>query len=309
MNILVTGGAGFIGSHLCDKLVSDGHKVTVIDNLSAGDQNTSQLKKSGVELINKNIGDFDAVDKAVEGNDVVFHLAAMNRAGRSIANPIEAHFSNATGTINVFEAAKRHKVKKVVFVSSSSVLGGSEKLLKEDDPYHPLHPYGVGKAVGEMYADVYHKLYNLPVVTLRYFSIYGPRQRGDIDYAAVAAKFVHLALSHEPLTIYGDGEQLRNYTYVGDAVAATVKAMESDEAIGKIINIANNNEYSIKDIVNAVEKALGQKVEVKNVPLPAPEPKRNFPDLTLAKSILKWSPEISLEEGVKKYVQWYKSEI
>lgn len=307
MKILVTGGVGFVGSHLCDALISKGHSVRVIDNLSAGDQNLSDLQKAGVEFVNGDVGEYDQIDAATQGMDVVFHLAAMNRAGRSIADPIGAHKSNATGTLNVFETARQHKLKKIVFVSSSSVLGGSERVLKEDDPYHPLHPYGVGKACGEMYASNYFDLFKLPVATLRYFSIYGPRQRGDIDYAAVIAKFVYFASEGKPLTVYGDGEQLRNYTHVTDAVAGTIACMESDATVGKIINMANTQEHSIIDIVEAIKKEWGGEIEVKNEPLPAPEPKRNFPDLSLAKELLGWAPKVSLEQGVREYIAWHKT--
>lgn len=308
MKILVTGGAGFIGSHLIDRLQNQGHDVRAVDNLSAGKDNVAHLRKNRVPLHRKDIGNYREIVELFEGIDTVFHLAAMNRAGRSIADPLGAHQSNATGTLNVFEAARQQRVKKVIFVSSSSVLGGSEGTLTESTPYNPLHPYGGGKAMGEMYAKIYADLYDLDVTTLRYFSIYGPRQKGNLDYPAVIAKFVMQALDGQPLSIYGDGRQLRNYTYVDDAVEATIKAAESANVRRRILHVANDNEYSIHDIVESIKKHV-KNVEVAYQPLVAPEPRRNYPDINQTKKLLAWSPTVSLDKGIKFYIDWYTSQV
>src|SRR3989344_947415 len=310
MKALITGGAGFIGSHLADRLIKDGHKVTVIDNLSAGDDNLAHIKTLGVDFHQVDIASYDAIKDIFKGQDTVFHLAAMNRAGRSIADPLGAHAANATGTLNVFEAARQAKVTRgIVFVSSSSVLGGSEGTLTADTPYNPLHPYGVGKAVGEMYAKIYNDLYDQNITILRYFSIYGPRQKGNLDYPAVIAKLVMLAFQGKPLTVYGDGKQLRNYTYVDDAVEATIKAVSAKAPKNRILHVANPNEYSILDIVEAIKRLVPGKVEIVYEALVAPEPRRNFPDTSETQKFLDWAPRVDLEEGVKRYIDWYKNNL
>jgi len=308
MRVLVTGGAGFIGSHLAEKLAKSGHQVTVIDNLSAGSDNVELLKQLNIKFHQQDIADFPKVNELIKDHEAVFHLAAMNRAGRSIADPLGAHASNATGTLNVFEASRRNKVRKVVFISSSSVLGGSEGTLTADTPYNPLHPYGVGKATGEMYAKIYNNVYDQDITILRYFSIYGSRQKGNLDYPAVIAKFVMLALGNKPLTVYGDGKQLRNYTHVDDAVEATVNAMTKKSTKNRILHVANPNEYSIHDIVTAIKEIIGDSVTIKYEPLVAPEPKRNFPDITETREQLGWEPKVNLKEGIKRYIEWYKEE-
>ncbi len=306
MKTLVTGGAGFIGSHLVERLVELGHSVVVIDNLSVSDCNIPILKNLGVSCNICDISKFDEIRRLFKGIDIVFHLAAMNRAQRSIENPLLANEHNITGTLNVLEASKLFGVSRVINISSSSVYAAvRDKLLSEDMPLSPPHPYGVGKLAGEHYAKIYYELYGLAFTTLRYFSVYGPRQLGDIDKAGVIAKFIHCAFSNKPLTVYGDGKQKRNFTYVSDVVDLTIKAAETDNAIGKTINLANPHEVSINYLVGVIKKILDHDVNIEYLPPIVGDPERNPANISLLKEIFGISLKIDFEEGIKKTVEWY----
>ncbi|MEW6104045.1 MAG: NAD-dependent epimerase/dehydratase family protein [bacterium] len=306
MKVLVTGGAGFIGSHLVEGLVSSGCDVIVIDNLSVSDCNISILKNLGASINICNIANFDEIKGLFKGVDKVFHLAAMNRAQRSIENPLLANEYNITGTLNVLEASKRAGVSMFINVSSSSVYAGvRDRLLSEDMPLLPPHPYGVGKLAGEHYARIYYELYGMQYVTLRYFSVYGPRQLGDIDKAGVIAKFIHSAFSNKPLTIYGNGEQKRNFTYVSDVCSLTIKAGETKEAIGKVINLANPNEVSVNYLADVIKKILGRNLKVEYLPPISGDPKRNPADISRLKEIFGFSPKVDFREGIEKTIDWY----
>jgi len=307
MNCLVTGGAGFIGTNLVEELVKQGHKVRVIDNLSVSSSNVGFLKEIGADLQVEDIANYERIQGLFEGIDVVFHLAAMNRAQRSIEYPLAANAANITGTLNTLEASRRSGVKRFINISSSSVYAGvRDGLLSEDMPLAPPHPYGVGKLAGEHYARIYHQLYNLPTVTLRYFSVYGPRQLGDIEKAGVIAKFIHLASQEKPLEIYGDGEQQRNFTYISDVVKLTMKSSEVPNAVGEVINVANPNEVSVHYLADAVEKVMKKPLERNYLPGLVGDPKRNPADVSKADKLLGFVPEVSFSEGIKRTVEWYR---
>lgn len=307
MKALVTGGAGFIGSNLAEELITKGHHVTVIDNLSVSDQNVSRLKKIGATVHQVDIVNYDKILPHFKNQDIVFHLAAMNRAQRSIEQPLEANNVNVTGTINVLEAARQSNVKKVIFVSSSSVYDPARtEPLTEDMPLKPSHPYGVGKLAGEHYTRVYHELFGMQTITLRYFSVYGPRQLGTIDKPGVVAKFIHQALSDTPLDVFGDGTQQRNFSYVKDVVQFTLKAAETESAIGEVFNIAAEQEISVLELAETVQHVTGKDVGIKNLPRPKGDPDRNPVDVSKAKKILNYEPQYTFEQGIKETVDWYK---
>lgn len=305
MKILVTGGAGFIGTNLCLALREEGHEVIALDNLSVTSRNVPELESHGVTIFVADIIDFDAITPYFEGVDLVYHFAAMNRAQRSIEMPREANEVNITGTLNVLEAMRHHHVPKIIFVSSSSVYAGREGALAEEYPLAPPHPYGVGKLAGEHYVRVYGELFGIQYVTLRLFSVYGPRQQGDIDKAGAVAKFIHQAHGGMPITIYGEGTALRNFTYVGDVVRCCILAGEKPEAQNHIINIANIREIRVIDLANEVLKTTGSAGGVSHEPALSGDPERNLPNLEKASQLLGYEAQISFEEGIEKTYAWY----
>ncbi len=306
MKVVVTGGAGFIGSHLAEALAKEGNEVVVFDNLSVGKQNLEFLRECGAQFIKGDIRDLSAVAKAFENADGVFHLAAMNRAMRSIKDPLEANEVNVTGTLNVLEACRKSDVKRMVFASSSSVYGGGDKSNSEDQKLHPLHPYGVGKLAGEEYCLVYNSLYSIKTTVLRYVSVYGPRQRADIPYAAVIPKFINAIVSGAPLEVFGSGKQKRQFTFVKDTVEGTLAAWKSPKAAGEIFNIASPKESSVLEIALALEKITGRKVPIKHLDPIAGDPLVNKINVSKAKEILGFTPSYSLEKGLAETVRAFR---
>jgi len=302
MRILVTGGAGFIGSHLVDRLIKENHKVVVIDNLTTG-------KKENVnpqaDFYNLDICDFEKIKPLFENIDFVFHLAAIPRVPVSVEDPVGTSKVNILGTINVFKAAIEAKVKRIIFASSSSVYGNQEKLpFKEDMKPNPISPYALQKLVGEQFAKLFTKLYGIPIISLRYFNVYGPRIDFNSDYSLVIGKFLKQKAEGKPLTIFGDGEQTRDFCYIDDVVDATIKAMESEKLKGgEVINIGSGKSYSINylaDLIGGKKEYLApRKGDVKHTQA----------DITLAKKLLAWQPKISFEEGLKKVQEWFETKI
>jgi nucleoside-diphosphate-sugar epimerase len=298
MKILVTGGAGFIGSNLVDKLISEGYKIFVIDNLSSGKK--ENLNKKAI-FYKTDICHLDKILPLFKGIDYVFHLAANPRVIFSVENPIESHKVNVNGTLNVLYASYKNKVKRLIFASSSAVYGDIKKLpLKENMTPKPVSPYGLHKLIGEYYCKLFSNLYNLETVCLRYFNVYGPRMDPNGPYALVIGKFLKLVKENKPLTIYGDGKQTRDFIYVDDVVKANILAMKSKKVgEGEVINICSGKNYSI----NYIAKLIGGK----KIYLPARkgEMKHTLGDNSLAKKLLNWKPEISLDEGIKKLFHYY----
>ncbi|MBM3250689.1 MAG: SDR family oxidoreductase [Candidatus Nealsonbacteria bacterium] len=298
MGILVTGGAGFIGSHLVDRLLEQGHKVKIIDNLSSGSEKNLNPK---AEFFNLDIRDLEKITPVFKDTDYVFHLAAIPRVPLSIKEPVKTSETNIFGTINVFKACAEYRIKRVVFASSSSVYGNQERLpLKEDMTPNPLSPYGLQKLVGEQFTKIFFSLYNLPVVCLRYFNVYGPRIDFNSDYSLVIGKFLKQKAQGKPLTIYGDGEQARGFCYVDDVVGANIKAMKSEKIKGgEVINIGSNKSYSI----NYLAKLIGG--EKKYLPPREGDPLHTKANITLAKKLLGWEPKITFEQGLEKTREWF----
>lgn len=291
MKFLVTGGAGFIGSHLVDALIARGDEVKIIDNLLTGKREYLNPKADFLKLDIRNL---DEIKPHFKGVDAVFHLAALPRIPISIEKPAETHAINAAGTLNVLIAARDAGVKKVIYSASSSAYGNQQNLpLREDMPPRPLNPYAVQKYIGELYCRIFAEFYGLKIVSLRYFNVYGPRQHTDGAYAPVMGIFLRQKANGEPLTITGDGEQTRDFTYVSDVVWANILAYESDKVgKGEVINIGAGKNYSVNDIARLV----GGKISY--IPARPGEIKHTLADITLAKKLLGWEPKVDIEEGI-----------
>ena len=295
MKVVVTGGAGFIGSHMVDRLVDEGLEVTVIDNLANGRLENIQHHKGKIKFVQADIGDYDAdLDAAFEDVDYVFHYAALADIVPSINNPVKYHRANVDGTINVLEAAKKSKnLKKFVYAASSSCYGIPDVYpTPESSPIKPEYPYAHTKTVGEQYVMHWGQLYDMPVVSMRFFNVYGTRHRTGGTYGAVFGVFLAQLLNNKPLTIVGDGEQTRDFTYVTDIVDACYKAAMSD-ITQEIFNVGSDNTYSI----NYLADLLGG--EKHYIPKRPGEPDSTYADITKIKKMLGWTPKISFEEGVK----------
>ena len=302
MRILVTGGAGFIGSHLVDRLIKENHKVIVIDNLTTGKEENINPQ---AEFYNLDIYDFEKIKPLFEKIDFVFHLAAIPQILVSIKDPVGTSKVNILGTINVFKAAIEAKVKRVIFASSSSVYGNQEKLpLKENMRPNPVNPYALQKLVGEQFAKLFTKLYGIPIISLRYFNVYGPRININSDYSSVIGKFLKQKAEGKPLTIFGNGEQTRDFCYIDDVVDATIKAMESKKLKGgEVINIGSGKSYSINYLANLIG---GKR---KYLTPREGDIKHTQADITLAKKLFTWQPKVSFEEGLRRVKEWFKKKI
>lgn len=290
--VLVVGGAGFVGSHLTDKLVELGHEVHVLDNLSGGKQ--EQVNKEAIFHL-ADITKVEEIKPLFVGVDWVFHLAALPRVPYSIEHPLETNEANVTGTLNVLFAAKEAGVKKVIYSASSSAYGDQPTLpLVETMTAQPKSPYGLQKHIGELYARMFSLIYGLPTVSLRYFNVYGPRYNPEGAYALVIGKFIEQKKRGEPLTITGTGEQTRDFTNVKDVVRANILAAESDKVgKGEVINIGAGNNVSVNRVAELVG---GQVVHI----VARLEPQNSLADNRLAKELLGWSPEIKIEDGIKE---------
>ncbi len=291
---IVTGGCGFIGSHLADNLIRLNYEVVVIDNLSVGRrENISQLNEnSKFTFVDADISNFDLIEPIFRGADLVFHLAALADIVPSIENPTEYYKSNVNGTFNVLQACRKHKVKKIIYAGSSSCYGiPDEYPTKETASIRPQYPYALTKNIGEQLVMHWCQLYNLPSISLRFFNVYGPRARTSGTYGAVFGVFLAQKLANKPYTVVGDGNQTRDFTFVSDVVSAIIAAAESDLS-GEIINIGSNNTYSINRLV----ELLGG--EITYIPKRPGEPDCTWADITKATQLLDWKPKVSLEEGV-----------
>lgn len=286
--VLVTGGAGFIGSRLVDRLIAEGLKVRVIDDLTSGPGSVNPR----ADLYRQNVADYSAIASVFTGVDRVFHLAAQPRVQLSIENPLSTHRSNVDGTLSVLEAARAAGVKKVVLASSAAVYGDQETLpYSEDLPLRPQTPYALHKQIGEQYAKLYRRLYGLPTLSLRYFNVYGPGQSADGAYALVIAKFLRLKESGQPLSITGDGSQTRDFVHLLDVVEANMQAAWSPRGDGRAINIGSGQGTS----VNRLAELIGGEVTYTAGRL---EPKNSRADISRAREWLDWSPQVSLEAGL-----------
>ncbi|HZD58744.1 MAG TPA: SDR family oxidoreductase [Anaerolineales bacterium] len=305
---LVTGGAGFIGSHLVRGLLARGDAVRVLDNFSTGRiENLSQLDGS-LEIIEADLRDDSKVAHAVRGVDYIFHQAAFVSVPQSMQEPGTCFAVNVSGTLNLLEAARKAGVKQVVLASSAAVYGESRALpLKENATLGVLSPYAASKQVNEIYAGLYTRGFGLPVVALRYFNVFGPRQSPESDYAAAIPIFIRRLLDGRAPTIFGDGEQSRDFIFVGDVVRANLLAAENPQAAGGVFNICTGQEISILDLVNTLSKIIPGAPPPKLGPPRPGDIYRSLGDPGQAAEVLEFRPEVSLSEGLTQTVEWMQS--
>jgi UDP-glucose 4-epimerase len=306
MHVMVTGGAGFIGSNLVKQLVADRHEVTVLDNLSSGYR--SNLDPfPGVRFIEGDLRNEAAVDDAIEGNEVVFHLAASVGNKRSIDHPVADAEINVIGTLRVLEAARRAGVRKIVSSSSAGIFGELKTLpIREDHPVEPDSPYGCTKLCEEKLCLAYAKLYDIEAVCLRYFNVYGPNQRFDA-YGNVIPIFAFQMLRGETLTIFGDGEQTRDFVSVRDVVQANIKAAGAVGVSGAF-NLGSGSRITIKRLVELLEGASGIKAKVRHGPPRVGDVRHSLADISEARKAFGFEPSVSLDAGLKEYMDWAKAE-
>jgi len=302
--VVVTGGAGFIGSHLAERLVEQGYKIIILDDLSTGKiENIKELlNKESVEFVRGSVTDLRLLNRLFQDASYVFHLAAIPSVPRSVENPEASHEVNVNGTLNVLLAARENSVIKVVYASSSSVYGDTPTLPKREDMIPcPLSPYAVTKLTGEYYCQVFSKVYQLPTVCLRYFNVYGPRQDPNSQYAAVIPRFIQRVSEGNPPIIFGDGEQTRDFTFVKDAVEANILAAESDAS--GLVNISRGESISINELAKLIIGAIGNNVKpIHQEPRPG-DIKHSLADIAKARAC-GYKPKYSLEAGLGETIGW-----
>ena len=302
--VLVTGGAGFIGSNLVRALLERGDEVRVLDNFSTG--NRANVEDLDVEIVEGELRSYERVHNAVRGSEVVYHLGALGSVPRSVQDPLTSSAVNVEGTLNVLLAARDEGVRRVVFSSSASVYGSSDQLpAHEGLPPDPISPYGVAKLAAERYCISFSRVYeSFESVVLRYFNVFGPRQSPFSQYAAGVPLFITAIAAGEPITVYGDGEQSRDFTFVGNVIDATIRAGQTAGVSGEIFNVAAGSPASVNEVADTVGAILGKPVEKRHVP-PRPGDIRNsWADLTKARRLLGYEPQVDLERGLRSTVEF-----
>ena len=304
---LVTGGAGFIGSHLAAAIQAKGDKVRILDNFSTGSRDNLSAAP-GAELIEGDIRSYHIVRDAVDGCDFVLHQAALPSVPRSVKDPITSNEVNVVGTLNVLNAARDAKVKRLVYASSSSIYGQNPELPKREvmTPL-PMSPYAVTKLAGEHYCRSFCDLYGFETVALRYFNVFGPRQNPFSQYAAVIPKFIYSLLHKEPPTVTGDGSQTRDFTYVANVVQANLAACTAEGAAGKAFNVATGHRVSLLEMLGALEKLIGFSVKPTFVPSRMGDVPHSYADVSLARQILGYNPQVSFADGLRLTVDAMRS--
>jgi nucleoside-diphosphate-sugar epimerase len=304
---LVTGGAGFIGSHLCEELVRRGHTVRVADSLITGKRsNLNHIPE--VEFVQGDLADLEFAKRVVAGCDYVLHQAAIPSVPRSVKDPITSNRANVDATLNVLVAARDAGVRRLVFAGSSSAYGDTPTLPKHEDmSTNPLSPYALQKVVGEQYLQMFTKLYGLETVSIRYFNVFGPRQDPSSPYSGVISVFATALLENRPPKIYGDGEQTRDFTYVANVVDGVLRACEATGASGQVINVATGGRISLNELFREMKKIVGATVHPDYVEPRQGDVRDSQADIRKAKDILGYKPTVSFEEGLKRTIEWYRT--
>ncbi len=305
---LVTGGAGFIGSHLATQLIHRGHTVRVVDNLITGKRrNLDHLP--GVEFVEGDLADISVATRAVEGMDYVLHQAAIPSVPRSVKDPISSNRANIDASVNVLVAARDAGVKRLVYAGSSAAYGDTPTLPKREDmPTSPRSPYALQKLVSEQYGQLFTQLYGFETVTIRYFNVFGPRQDPGSPYSGVISLFASALLEGRQPFIYGDGEQTRDFTYVANVVDGVLRAVETPKASGHVINVATGGRISLNALLRAMNKIVGTNLQPIYQEPRAGDVRDSQADITKAKTLLGYTPIVSLEEGLEKTLEWCRTE-
>jgi len=303
---LVTGGAGFIGSHIAEALVKRGDTVRVLDDFSTGFE--SNVEPLGVEVFRGSITDAELVGQAVEGVDCVFHQAALASVPRSVEAPLDTNFACVTGTLNVLDQARQAGVRRVVYAASSSAYGDQPYSSKrENDLPAPLSPYAVAKLAGEHYCQAFYHTYGLETVCIRYFNVFGPRQDPGSPYSAVIPLFITALLSGQQPTVYGDGSQTRDFTFVENVVHGNLLAADAKDAPGHTINVANGRTTSLLRLIELLNEYLGTNVTPDFQPPRVGDVRDSLADITKAQKILNYEPPVSFEDGLRRSIDYYQS--
>ena len=300
---LVTGGSGFIGSHIAAALCAQGDQVRILDNFSTGNRKNLQAAP-GAEVIEGDVRSYHIVREAVEGCDVVLHQAALPSVPRSVKDPITSNEVNVVGTLNVLDAARDAKVSRLVYASSSSVYGLNPALPKQEDMMpQPMSPYAVSKLAGEHYCRTFFELYGFETVALRYFNVFGPRQDPNSQYSAVIPKFIDRLLRGDNPVVNGDGSQTRDFTYVQNVVQANLKAATTSAAAGEVFNIAGGNRFSLLELLGVLEGITGRRARPEFVPTRIGDVPHSYANVGKAKSVLGFAPSVGLAEGLTRTVE------
>jgi len=308
MRFLVTGGAGFIGSNTVDELVRRGHSVAVLDDLSTGQERNLAASRDRIDFFRGSINDPEIVQQACRGADYVLHLAARTSVPRSVKEPAETNRINADGTIRVLLAARDAGVRRVVFSGSSSVYGETPTLPKREDmPPAPISPYGVSKLIGELYGQVFHRVYGLEFVALRYFNVFGPRQDPGSPYSGVLSLFITCMQKGAPPTVYGDGQQSRDFTFVENVVQANLLACETPGVAGMVFNAGTGCRYTLSQTLALLEKFAGRPSRAEYVQPRSGDILDSQADISLARQKLGYNPQVGFEEGLRRTWEWYCS--
>ena len=308
---LVTGGAGFIGSHLVERLLAEGHRVRVLDNFSTGSRANLDFARGNrrLQIVRGDVRSPAAVERAVRGVSVVFHQAAMRSVPRSLADPLGCNAANVTGTLHLLHAAARQKTRpRIVYASSSSVYGDRPELPKrEDQPTAPISPYAASKVAGELYASVWSRLFAVETVGLRYFNVFGPRQDPKSEYAAVIPRFILWGARGQPLEVHGDGTQSRDFTYIDNVVSANMLAAQAkaDTVSGRSYNVGCGNRTSLLEIIALLERMLARPVARRHVPSRAGDVPHTLADIGRAREDLGYEPLVEFEDGLRRTVDFF----
>ncbi len=305
--VLVTGGAGFVGSHIAATLAGRGARVRVLDDLSTGHEENLEEIGGRVDFVRGSVNDAEALAKALEGVELVFHEAAIPSVPRSVANPSETHRACVEGTFALLNAARAAGVRRLIYAASSSAYGDQPTLPKHEEmPPQPLSPYAAAKLVGEYYCQVWTRTYNFETVCLRYFNVFGPRQDPSSPYSGVISRFISALLGGQRPVIFGDGEQSRDFTYVSNVVDANLRAAETVSGVGQVINVANGERTTLNELLETLKSITGKtEVEPEYREFRVGDVMHSLADITRAREHLGYEPQVGLEEGLKKTIEWW----